>query len=407
MNKLRKKLFYTIFSILTLSVLSFIVIFNIQNYIEQKNRIDNSLNMATGNKQPHNYEEPPMKPNNYQNEIDENIKFMDFTIYTVLLEQNDEIKDIINHSNNQLSNDNIKEIAIKILNSKKEEKHIGFLYIDDYSYYYNSANSLVILDNNNVKSSLILSLEVSILLFILLEIIIFVISKLITNWIIKPVLESFLKQKTFIADASHELKTPLSVIIASSEALEDSGEKKWLNNIKNEANRMNLLITNLLELAATENVETFKFEEVNLSKIIELSVLTFEGKAFENNIKLNYDINDNIILRVDESSMKQLVEILLDNAIKHSYKNETINISLKETNNNIELLVQNKGDEIPKDEEEKIFERFYRIDKSRNRKENRYGLGLAIAKNIVVNHNGKISASSLNNITTFKVLLKK
>ena len=112
-------------------------------------------------------------------------------------------------------------------------------------------------------------------------------------------------------------------------------------------------------------------------------------------------------MNMDENSIKQLIEILLDNAIKHSYKKSTINVSLKEEKGVIELKIENNGEEIPKGEEEKIFERFYRVDKSRNRKENRYGLGLAIAKNIVLMHNGKINASSQNGTTTFKVLFKK
>ena len=109
----------------------------------------------------------------------------------------------------------------------------------------------------------------------------------------------------------------------------------------------------------------------------------------------------------DENSIRQLIEILLDNAIKHSKAKEVVKLSLTASNNNIVLTVINKGEEIPKGEEEKIFERFYRVDKSRNRKENRYGLGLAIAKNIVLNHHGEITATSSNGTTTFKVLFKK
>ena len=139
------------------------------------------------------------------------------------------------------------------------------------------------------------------MIFIILEILVFIIAKAITDRIIKPVKTSFEKQKQFIADASHELKTPLSVIIASSEALEDNPkEQKWLKNIKLEADRMNSLITNLLDLASSEYQETYKLENKDLSKIVELSVLTFEGKAFEHNIKLNYKIDDNIKMNLDE-----------------------------------------------------------------------------------------------------------
>ena len=215
-------------------------------------------------------------------------------------------------------------------------------------------------------------------------------------------------RREFLSNVSHELKTPLSVIIASTEAFEDNPkETKWITNIKNESSRMSLLITNLLELAASESKEAFKLEEGNLSKAVELSVLTFEGRAFESNVKLEYNIPENIKMKMDENSIKQLIEILLDNAIKHAEKGSIINVNLLEENNSITILVKNKGEEIPKGEEEKIFERFYRKDKSRNRNDNRYGLGLAIAKNIVTNHNGKISAFSKDGITTFKILFKR
>lgn len=412
MKELKNKIFVLTFSILTLSILSFILVFNIQNYLEQKNSINNSLNVSTQSNPKNDFKgdmAPIDKPNEEKEPLDRNIKFMDSTIYTVLIDENDNIKEIINHTNDAIDSSKIEKLANEILNdNSRKGKYIGCLYFKDYSYVYIKGDSLTILDNTNIKNSLLLSLNISIMIFIILEILVFIITKVITDRIIKPVKTSFEKQKQFIADASHELKTPLSVIIASSEALEDNPkEQKWLKNIKLEADRMNGLITNLLDLASSEYQETYRLENKDLSKIVELSVLTFEGKAFEHNIRLNYKIDDNIKMNLDENSIKQLIEILLDNAIKHSKDNGSINVILKESSTNIELLVQNEGEPIPSGEEDKIFERFYRIDKSRNRKEGRYGLGLAIGKNIVLNHNGKISAMSSNGITTFKVLFKK
>ena len=105
---------------------------------------------------------------------------------------------------------------------------------------------------------------------------------------------------------------------------------------------MSLLITNLLELAASESKETFKFEEGNLSKAVELSVLTFEGRAFESNVKLEYNIPKNVKMKMDENSIKQLIEILLDNAIKHAEKGSIINVNLFEESNNITILHKKK-----------------------------------------------------------------
>lgn len=406
MKKLRNKVFFTIFTILTISIISFITIFNAQNYIEQKNSVVNSLNIFTDNEGKHRNKMNGL----YQfRPIDDNIRFMDSTVYTILMDEDNNIKEIINHSNSEVHFDEIALLASRILNKHNiKNKYIGCLYFSNYSYVYSQGNYLIIFDNSDIKISLLAVLRLSILIFILLEVVVFFISKIITEWIIVPVKESFDKQKQFIADASHELKTPLSVIVASSEALEDNPkEKKWLKNIKSEADRMSLLINDLLKLASSEEKNSLDLKEKDLSKIVELSTLTFEGRAFEKNIKIDYDIDSNIKMKLDENSIKQLVEILLDNATNHSKKGGTINISLKEVNNNIELLVKNMGDEIPRGEESKIFERFYRGDKSRNRDNNRYGLGLAIAKNIVDNHNGEIGASSSDGVTTFKVLFKK
>lgn len=414
MNKLRNKVFNILFIILTISVLSFILLFNIQKYIELKNNVKNSLNMATNNKEENIPDmKPDMKPDediemNKDNNIDKNIKFMDSIIYTILIDDNNNIKEIINHSNNNISNTKINSIANNILNKDNiKELYIGNLYFNNYSYKYVNGNSLTIIDNTKVKSSLILSLEISIIIFIILELVIFLITKLLTKYITEPVNNTFKKQKEFIEDASHELKTPLSVIIASVEALDNDYNKKWINNIKYESERMNNLIINMLELAKSEHEETFIKTNNNLSKIIELSILSMEVKAYEDNIKIRYDIENDINMLLDEISIKELISILIDNAIKHSYKNSTINISLKSIGNNIILLVKNKGDNISSEDKEKIFERFYKVDKSRNRNNNRYGLGLAIAKNIVLNHNGNISVESDNYITTFKIVFKK
>lgn len=396
MNKLRNKIFYTVFGILTVAFLGFLVAFNIQNYNDQVNIVKRSMSF--------NSISPRALPND---SINRNIRFMDANVITIRLDSNDNIIEIINNSNEEIDKTTIVETANSILESKDLKKeHIGFLYTDKYSYSYHKGSRLVIVDNFFVQKNLNDILKKSLIFLLVLEVIFTIIAKLISRWISQPVEEAFEKQKNFIADASHELKTPLSVITASAEALEKNPkEKKWLTNIKSESERMNNLIIDLLDLAKTEN-GNIELSNGNLSKVVELSVLTFEVRAYEKNIKLDYHIGDNINMKMNENAIKQVIEILLDNAIKHSKEKGKVEINLKETNN-IELTVSNLGDPIPKDEEEKIFDRFYRIDKSRNRNDNRYGLGLAIAKNIVTLHNGTIKAYSKNEKTTFQINFKK
>ena len=403
MNNLKKKVFILIFGILSISILGFIIVFNVGKYLEYNKIISNSLRNLSNN------EEDKNRLNKDNGFKDNNIRYMDKVIYTLLLNNDNSIKEVINLSNNNIDIDSIKSLGQSILNNNNIKKeYIGNIYFNKYSYIYSNSKYLIIIDNSSIQNSLYNYLLISLSLFILLEVIVYLISVILTSWIIKPVINSFEKQKEFIADASHELKTPLSVIMASSEALEDNpNEVKWLNNIKSEANRMNILIKNLLELASLEKKETYILKEDDLSKVVELAVLTFDAKAYESDIKLESKIDSNIKFNFDTYSINELVEILLDNALKHADKKSTIVVSLKEQGNNIILSVTDTGDIIPKGEEEKIFERFYRLDKSRSRKENRYGLGLAIAKNIVINHNGKISAESVGKVTTFKVLFKK
>ena len=275
MNNLKKKVFTLIFSILSISILGFIIVFNGGKYLEYNKIIGNSLRNLSNNEENKN---KVNKDNIFKNN---NIRYMDKIIYTLLLNNDNSIKEVINLSNNNIDIDSIKLLGQSILNNNNIKKeYIGNIYFNKYSYIYSNSKYLIIIDNSSIQNSLYNYLLISLSLFILFEVIVYLISMILTSWIIKPVIRSFEAQKEFIADASHELKTPLSVIMASSEALEDNPkEVKWLNNIKSEANRMNILIKNLLELASLEKKETYVLKEDDLSKVVELAVLTFDAKG--------------------------------------------------------------------------------------------------------------------------------
>ena len=419
MDKLKNKVFWVIFLILTIFTTSVLGFYNAQSYNRERIQIVRNLNQIEkfgrqedapfGNMPPNtNSENAPEKTDDEKPEMPEleNIRYMDNTVYTVTLTDDSTVSEVINHSSNGETDEEIQEIANGILAQNKQSK-IGNLYFCKYSYTIKN-NTLTIVDNSETNSNLLITIIISLGILLLLELLILFISTKLTNWIIKPVQESFDKQKQFIADASHELKTPLAVIMASSEALESNPgeEEKWLANIKSESDRMNKLISDLLDLAKSEAVDDkSEFAVGNLSKTVETSVLTLEGLMFEKGITLDYDIDDNIEMNMNSYKIKQLISILLDNAIKHSEKGGEIQVNLKK-DKDIVLTVSNFGEGIPKGEEEKIFERFYRADEARNRNENRYGLGLAIAKNIVLSHGGTISASSENGKTTFKTVFK-
>ena len=295
-------------------------------------------------------------------------------------------------------------IAENIINNHQNDFFVGNLYTTKYAYAYTDNNTLIIMDNTNINDYFIKQLILYISILIICEIIIFIVTSILTKWITTPVKKAFSKQKIFVADASHELKTPLSVIIASTDAYFNDKNDKWIYNIKTESERMIKLVTELLDLAKTEKEQDIEMTYNNLSEIIERSVLTFESILYEKKINFKYKIENNINLKCNEDLIMELMNILIDNAIKNSFIEGNIIINLYKTNKQIILEVINKGFPIKKENEEKIFERFYKIDSSRNRNTNNYGLGLAIAKNIVTKHKGKISAHSSNGYTTFKII---
>ena len=407
MKKLKVKVFFVIFSLLTVFTLIVFVGGIAKDYMERKNsiteiltRIPKTFENLDRRNRPENFELSRNIPDNGSRRI-----YLDFTIYTIILDDNGNYKELINNTNNdELEEKYVKEIANNIINNHSEDLYIGNLYASKYAYVFTPNNTLIIMDNTKLNTILLNQLVFNILLFLICEMVIFTFTYLITKWIITPVSKSFEKQKTFVADASHELKTPLSVMIASADAYFNDKEDKWVHNMKNESERMIKLVTELLDLAKTDGEQDIMMEENNLSDIIESSILTFESLFYENKIKLKYDIESNIKMLCNENLITELMSILIDNAIKHSSELGNVSVNLSKKNKQIVLEVKNKGLPIKKEDEEKIFERFYKVDASRNRNSNNYGLGLAIAKNIVERHNGEISAHSESGYTTFKVI---
>ena len=386
MKNLNRKVFFVILGILSFFLIIGITLFNNQIYQREYKSIELNLNLLDSNR---------------IKDFD-NMKFLDYDIYTVIF-NNKEIIKIVNHNYNSTEFDIDKAIS-EIVNGKSNEIN---LYFNNYVYKYINNNVLIIINTTNISKKLKSVLGVSIILFILFEILIIIVSFLLTEWITKPARDAFQKQKDFIADASHELKTPLAVIMASSDSLKVNKDNvKYLDNIKFETDRMNKLISNLLELSKLENAKELDMKDENLSKIVEKIALTFESIAFEETISIETDIESNINFKCNKEEIEKVISILIDNAIKHSNKNSNIDVYLYKVKNNICIKVTNTGEEIKPGEEELIFERFYRSDKSRNRESNRYGLGLAIAKNIINLHNGTIKAYSKDNKTTFEIIFK-
>lgn len=213
----------------------------------------------------------------------------------------------------------------------------------------------------------------------------------LSGLIVRPIKVAFDKQKQFISDASHELKTPLTVISANADVLEgEIGENKWLTYIQDQADRMNVLVNDLLNLTRLENNSNFIPTEFDLSKAIENTALPFECRAFEAGKNFVLNIQEGLRITGSEQHVKQMAAIFIDNALKYSKENGTVRVTLKNDGGKIRFSVYNTGTGLKEEEKEKIFERFYRSDASRNRATGGYGLGLAIAKSIIDKHKFKL-----------------
>ena len=396
-NKLRKRIFWIIQITLSIIILGLIILFGVMNY---RNTITSSTRFMDRieikgeaiNDMPKELNEPRFNNEDFMINLE--------GVYRLQIKDNKIIKE-----SDGITNE-IKNYALEIENSTAEEGYIGN-YIYKIKRFGNNEKEIILMENENAINELKLTIISSIVIGIFALIIVYLIAKRISETIVKPVQESFEKQKQFVSDASHELKTPLAVIEANADVLQEKqGESKWITYIQNEVQSMNKLVNDLLTLAKLENINNKNIQKFDLSKEIQMSVAVFESMMYENKIKLETNINEKIEFNGDKEDIKHIISILIDNAIKHTKENNKIIVNAKKEKNEVLIEVINQGEPIPVGEQDKIFERFYRVDKARSRSEKRYGLGLAIAKGLVERYNGTIKASSKDGFTSFVVILK-
>lgn len=269
---------------------------------------------------------------------------------------------------------------------------------------------IAFMDSTNEQEILDSSLIRYIIIFIISTGLTALISWFLTKKAVKPVKESFDKQKQFISDASHELKTPLTIMNTNVDILlSEDKHSKWLTYIKSEVLRMTKLTHDLLYLASVSEDGQIQVSKsrFNISEAIESITLGLEALAFEKEIELTYDIKTNKKVEFNQEQFHQLVMILLDNAIKYTPKKGKIDLNVYEKNKYIYISVKNTGTGIKPEDLDKVFDRFYKTDKSRVYKSNSFGLGLSIAQSICKNNDAKITCfSEVNEYTTFEIKLK-
>lgn len=395
-NKLKRKIILTIIALLTFVFVGIFGTIYFSNYTSMERDLEMNLKNAMYNPKKPTPNNPMMLGSII---IDLDSKNEISNIYTLL----------------DINEENLKDVIEKI---NTNEKKLGKIKLEGSSFGYLKDNSMkgnkiVLINRESQKNLLNGILRIFLIIGGISLLVLLAVSIFITNKILEPVIESFERQKQFIADASHELKTPLAIIKTNSSLIKGNKEEsvlsqmKWLNYIEDQAGRMGELIEEMLSLAKLDSgKELLHFSNFNVSHLVDNIILTFEAVIFENNIEFESDIKQEIYIKGDKEKIKKAITILLDNAIKYTNKNGKISVFVKEDKNKVKIKVKNTGEGIKKEDLDKIFERFYRVDGSRTRETGGYGLGLSIAKSIVEIHKGKIYANStVGEETTFTIEL--
>lgn len=267
-------------------------------------------------------------------------------------------------------------------------------------------------NNLGASSGNLVVFAVSVLGALTLGIIVyFLFSLFLARIALRPVEDSWKKQKQFVADASHELKTPLSVILANTDILASHKEEtvesqmKWVENTRAEAVRMAELVNQLLFLAKNDDGLKVQMQDVNFSNCVEGIVLGYDAVFYEKKHKFSYEVTPDVWVVGNEGQLKQLVTILLDNANKYSKGEGNITLRLQNNGKHCTLTVANDSEQLSEEQLSHLFDRFYTVDNSRNKNNGGNGLGLNIAQVICQTHNGSIRVSCENGRTAFEVTL--
>ncbi len=397
-KKLRIKLILTnILLITTVLIVSFTVIFIKSAQELEKNSIeamqtiafnehgkfDHLFNKNSGNSDEHPYISTYVLDINTENR-------------TCFIEGYGQVEDL-----NSEDSYYINEIIKSVFRSNETEGELSEYNMRFFVRDMHFGKRIVLLDQRYEDDYLRQLLISSILSFFIAFVFLSIVSIILSSISIKPIEKSLKQQQQLISDVSHELKTPLTIISTNADIVlshEDSiveNEKKWLGYIKDETKRTSDLISMMLYLSKSDESQKKPIlQPVDLSNLAYEIALSFESVCFENNKTFTFNIDEDITICADEDGIKQLLLILLDNAVKYSNANGKIELNIATKNDIAVVSVFNTGIPIPKENIPSLFERFYRVEQSRTRESGGSGLGLSIAKRIIEENEGTISVSS-------------
>ena len=414
---LRKRILFTMIVLLSLTFISIICAINIWNRTRNQNVSDNNLRFILQrdfkpdmpqNADPQTNENNTPPADSYEKKIpkpdDRHREIATSQYILARYNADDTLISIKNTLSSTYTDEEIESYCKEILSSGKE---LGTIYHLRYLKQTNDMGSVIVFvdysaEEQNNNQLFVISIVLGMIGLILLGFLSYILSGLM----VRPIEDAFLKQKQFISDASHELKTPITVVLSNAELLSDQyGENRQISYIKQECDRMHHLVTSLLTLTRLEQTSEKQNDKVEfcLSDALLERILPMESIAYEKGITMESNIEPDIRFYGVKEQLQQLAGILIDNALTYASAHGTITITLKKESHHIRFLVSNTGEPIPESERVQLFERFYRSDKSRSRASGHFGLGLSIAKSIVTNHKGSIHIECANGSTSFIV----
>jgi len=305
--------------------------------------------------------------------------------------------------------------SVIILQSKPVQTSDGLTYLARLIKKDNDSFSLAFL-NIDYEKSLLNSLVKNLVMVALAGLfLVFAASFLLADRAVRPVKTAWEKQKNFVADASHELRTPLSVMQTNLELVMENkaetveSQSKWLENIYLENKHMTKLVNDLLLLArADSDLQLLEMESFSISTAAEEASGPLIPLAKEKDLSISISIQPDIEFFGDQSKIKQLIVILMDNAVKYTPEGGSVGLSVSSSRDNVEMVVSDTGEGVAEEDQDKIFERFYRVDKARSSEAGGLGLGLSIAGWIVKEHQGTIKVdSAVGKGSTFRISLPR
>lgn len=316
--------------------------------------------------------------------------------FSVRFDKSGEVLEIIAPGEySSLTDAEMTEIARTAVEHTQQTGRIGgYRYLVEPRDYGTLA---VLLDSTQSRSLLRLLLRICLPVALVGVLLLLALTVRLSRWVVRPVSVAFEQQKQFLSDASHELKTPLTIIAASADVLahEEGTPNKWLTIIGEQVVRMQSLVHDLLRLAEVENAgRVMPLATIDLSRAVLRAALPFESAAFDSGTAFEIDVPDGITTNGNAEALEQMTRILLDNAFKYAGAGGAVSVGLMPSGGRHILTVYNTGAGIPEGDRDRIFERFCRGDASRSRETGGFGLGLAIAKSILDAHGGKIAVES-------------